>query len=75
MTAAQVVAGGLAARVVAVKVGLLIASADNAAPDNQARSYQVADVQINTNDRRLRRAFNKSILIPNQAFGVIRTAE
>jgi type IV pilus assembly protein PilW len=75
LTATQVIASGLAARVVAVNVGLLIASAQDAAPQNQARTYQVADVQVNTNDRRLRRAFNKSMLIPNQAFGVIRTAE
>lgn len=70
-TADQIVANNLVQKVAAVKIGLLLTSLGNLANDPIARSYQIADVQVNTNDRRMRRAFNKTIVIPNQAIAMV----
>lgn len=67
----QVVATGNNQKVVAIKVGLLVVSQNNVAETAVARSYQVADVQVDRNDRLLRRAFNKTIIMPNQAFALV----
>ena len=59
---------GAATNVIAVQIALLMATNDNVASESKSESFNVLDVSINTDDSRLRRVFQKTIMLPNQAY-------
>jgi type IV pilus assembly protein PilW len=71
VTSAAVVAGGLQTRVLALQIAILISTNEDVTQANEQRSYDALDFVVNTNDRRVRRLFKKTIMMPNQAFALI----
>lgn len=58
-------------KIATVQIGILVTSQDRVLPEPVQRDYQIADLQLTINDQRLRRAFNKTIVIPNQAYAMV----
>ncbi|PWK50916.1 PilW family protein [Pleionea mediterranea] len=62
-----------AKEVISVQVGLLLRSTDNVRNQAEEETFDVLDMSLDTNDLRLRRVFQKTIMIPNQAFLALRS--
>ncbi|WMS87573.1 PilW family protein [Pleionea litopenaei] len=69
--AATVTGGGWERKVISIQIGLLVAAEANTMPSVVAKQFNVLDQVVNTNDSRLRRQFNKTVMLPNQAFVVV----
>ncbi|MGB0495957.1 MAG: PilW family protein [Kangiellaceae bacterium] len=65
LNATDVVAAGMTDQVMSVRLAILLASDDEVLPEDAAKSFQVMDTQVDSNDKLLRRLFQQTIFMPN----------
>ncbi|TQV77559.1 prepilin-type N-terminal cleavage/methylation domain-containing protein [Aliikangiella marina] len=71
MTRDEVNAAGLTGNVMAVRVSLLLNSGEEILAENLTDQFQVADQNLNFNDRRVRRLFQETVFMPNSAYNIL----
>ncbi len=59
-------------QVIAVQIGILIATDENTNSEATAQVFDVLDQQHNYDDNRIRRLFRETIYIPNHAYPIVR---
>ena len=57
--------------VLAIKIGILVASENNATPESIEQDFDVLGEAFNVTDQRVRRLFQTTITIPNQSYAII----
>ncbi|PHS19159.1 MAG: hypothetical protein COA86_05710 [Kangiella sp.] len=65
LNATDVVSEGLTDKVISVRLGILLVSDGDVLPEDTAKSFQVMDTVVNSNDRLIRRMFQQTIFMPN----------
>ncbi|MFT6732280.1 MAG: type IV pilus assembly protein PilW [Polaribacter sp.] len=65
LNATDVLAEGLGDQVMSVRLAILLKSDSDVLPEDDAKSFQVMDTQVDVNDKLIRRVFQQTIFMPN----------
>lgn len=57
--------------VIAIQVAILMVTNEDVGPKSQSESFEVLDETYNSNDSKIRRVFQKTIMLPNQAYMLV----